>query len=925
MSSRGRLVVAALALLLAGLGVAVAVWWPRGPVAGGGDADGGAGEAGAGGAEATAPAAVLTRIRGKVLLEEPGPTGQGPGDRRPGTGARAEGGDEQDEDGSEGPGGAEVEDEGGEAARPGEELVLAPPPIGTCVARVWRAAKLLAEDGCGVDGGFLLALPPIAVATPGTQAEVVVEMLVPGRLRGVLVAPVIEGVDVELPTVALGPASQLHGQVLNRKGEPIAGVEVAALPVPHLGEPEPWRVTSGADGGFVLDTIPEGPMRLRATHPGHALTIRDAYAPEAGVVIVLDELLALGGAVIGEPGLVGRARVRLEGSSLWPPLVEQAGADGSFVFPELIDGVYGLVATVEAETPGAQEYASIPLENLGPGVEVGLALALAYRIPVKVVSPDGEAVPGARVTVGYASVGLLQQVGETGPDGQVAIGPTVPGPYVVRADADGYLPSETLTVDLGATPLSVQTLTLVRPGRISGTVVDEEGHVVAEANITVDGEGAVYSPGEGVSRAGTFTALVRGGSLGVTRGAVPPIPLFAAMEGEEALGLAAQSDDGGHFTLDLLMPGTYRLRAMHGLHAASAVATVRLAPGESADGVVLVLGRGVHLTGRVFDGNRRPLAGVRVELEDGSEVLTDAFGVFDAGYRRGRERLVLRGAGLVPEVVEVDLGRQDLEIERLMQPAEGEVHGRVRDGNDRPIEGVRVTLTPNDGLTPTTAVWTDARGLFALTDLAPGGAVLEVEHPDYAPASRPLRVARRGAGAAVELRMLEGWDLSLSVVARGSGEPIAGARVEVEEQLWATDAEGDATVRRLAGERVRVVVRAGGWVGQSQTVERPDDGQAMLVFELDEAAGMEGEVTDERGEPVGGARVVVRSRDGQVLADTRTAADGRWSAPDLPEGDVVVEAVPPAALAAILAPVTVESDVRRGHVTREVDLRFDRL
>jgi hypothetical protein len=138
--------------------------------------------------------------------------------------------------------------------------------------------------------------------------------------------------------------------------------------------------------------------------------------------------------------------------------------------------VYGLVATVEAVAKGDQEYASIPLENLGPGTEVGLALALAYRIPVKVISPDGEAVAGARVTVGYASVGLLQQVGETGPEGQVAIGPTVPGPYVVRADADGYLPSETLTVDLGSTPLPVQTLTLVRPGRITGTVIDEDGN-----------------------------------------------------------------------------------------------------------------------------------------------------------------------------------------------------------------------------------------------------------------------------------------------------------------------------------------------------------------------------------------------------------------------------------------------------------------
>jgi protocatechuate 3,4-dioxygenase beta subunit len=275
-------------------------------------------------------------------------------------------------------------------------------------------------------------------------------------------------------------------------------------------------------------------------------------------------------------------------------------------------------------------------------------------------------------------------------------------------------------------------------------------------------------------------------------------------------------------------------------------------------------------------------------------------------------------------VVEVDLGRQDLEIERLMQPAEGEVHGRVRDGNDRPIEGVRVTLSPDDGLTPTAVVWTDARGLFEIADLSPGPGAIELDHPDYAPARRGVRVGRRG-GAALELTMLAGWDLELSVRARGSGEPIAGARVEVDDDLWTTDADGALVVRRLAGESARVAVRAGGWVGQTQVVRRPEGGPAALQLELDEAAGMEGEVTDERGEPVGGARVVVRSVDGQVLAETRTTADGHWSVPDLPEGDVVVEAIPPTALAEILAPVAVESDVRRGHLTREVDLRFDRL
>ena len=83
---------------------------------------------------------------------------------------------------------------------------------------------------------------------------------------------------------------------------------------------------------------------------------------------------------------------------------------------------------------------------------------------------------------------------------------------------------------------------------------------------------------------------------------------------------------------------------------------------------------------------------------------------------------------------------------------------------------------------------------------------------------------------------------------------------------------------------------------------------------------------DERGEPLGGATVVIRTRDLEtILAETKTTADGRWSVPDLPEGDVTVEAGPPQALVEILRPVTVESDVRRGHVTREVDLRLDRL
>lgn len=918
MQRRAKALVAGLLIIvIAALGVAVAVW-PRAPSEGGDELGGavasGEGETGAGEVAPPRPADAPARVRGRVLLEvlaeaEP------PVVVAPAREDMAEG---------TGPAGYDPSALDREPGADGPPVPLVPPPLGTCRAVAWRAGARLGEASCDAEGGFLLEL---AVAD-GPATAVTVEMLVPGHLRGVLVAPAQAGTEAVLPTVALGPASWLDGQVIDRRGQPVAGVTVEALPLPGLGEPEPWRATTGEAGGFLFDTIPGGPIRLRATGPGLALSVVEAYAPERGIVIVVDALQGLGGDVLGAPELVRRAQVRLEGSSLWPPLVQQASETGGFLFSDLVDGVYGLVAIVPAEEPGDPEYASIPLENLSPGAHVSLALIQAHRVPVQVVSPDGSPVPKARLTLGYASVGLLQQVAEADANGMADLGPVVPGPYVVRADADGYLPSEAVAVDVGAEAAARQVLTLVRPGRIVGTVIDEDGRPVPEASIVVDAD-TLYSPGEAMIRARTFGALQRSGSLGVTSGAVPPIPLVG--EGEDEVGTWTQSDERGDFSLDLLMPGRYRLRAVHGEHAASAVVVVDLAPGEHEGGVILTLGDGVPLVGRIYDGNRRPLAGARVELPDGSEVLTDGFGAFDAGHRRGKLRLVVRAPGMIPEVVEVDLDDeldgQAAPLELLMQPAEGGVEGRVRDANDRPIAGVRVTLLPEDELTPTAVTWTDARGLFEFAGMSPGPATIELDHPDYAPASRRVKVPRLArADKPVELELVPGWTLEVVVRAFGSGDPIAGARVEVDGQAWATDEAGEVRVTRLAGERAQVRVRAGGYVGAEQAVRRPGGGRETLVVDLDEASGIEGTVTDERGEPVGGATVVVRTRDGSaVLAEVRTAVDGRWSAADLPEGDVEVEAIPPAGLADLLAPVTLRSDVRRGYVTREVDLRFDRL
>ncbi|MDC0670865.1 carboxypeptidase-like regulatory domain-containing protein [Nannocystis radixulma] len=894
---------AAGALLLRGCGPG-----PDGSAGEIGEAIDGPSEAAATGAPLE-PAAPPARVRGAVMVEVGGaveaapPPSQAPG--------------EKDMVEGTGPDGYDPSALDKEPGADGPPVPLAPPR--ECKARAWRDGFLLAEAACDAAGAFQLDLALPA----GPAAAVTVEVLVPGHLRGVLTAPAQAGTEAVLPTLALGPASWLKGQVIDRRGQPVGGVKIEATPLPGLGEPEPWRVDSDAAGAFVLDTVPGGPLRLRASGQGLALSVVEAFAPEAGVVIVVDSLQDLSGTVLGDPALVARAEVRLEGSSLWPPLVQKAGPGGEFLFGDLVDGVYGLVAQVRAQQPGEQEYASIPLENLSPGGHVSLALIAAQRVPVQVVSPDGSPVARARVTLGYASVGLLQQVAEADDAGLADLGPVVPGPYVVRADADGYLPSESLAVDVGATALARQTLTLVRPGRITGTVIDDDGRPVPGASIMVDAD-TLYSPGEAMIRARTFSALQRGGSLGVTRGTVPPIPLVG--EGE-AVGTWAETDERGDFSLDTLMPGRYRLRAVHGDHAGSATAIVDLSPGEREDGIVLTLGHGVPLGGRVLDGNRQPIAGARIELADGSEVTSDGFGMWSAGHRRGKQRVVIRAAGMVPAVVEVDLENQATSIEQVLLPAEGALEGRVRDGNDQAIAGVRVTLLPAGELAPTEVTWTDARGLFEFSRLVPGTATLELDHPEYAPASKRVKVDKGGRPAApVELALARGWSLEVVVRAVGSGDPIAGARVEVDGQVWAADEAGEVRAARLARERVRVKVEAPGWVGVSTSFVRPQGLSGTLVLDLDEAAGLDGEVTDERGEPVGGARLIVRTRDGStVLAETTTDTEGRWSVEGLPEGDVSVEAIPPPGLAELLAPVTLRTDVRRGHVTREVDLRFDRL
>ncbi len=816
---------------------------------------------------------------------------------------------------------AVVDTDGDDAAPPAPPAVdTAPPEPQHCRITAWQQGREVASaTACTPGGGFELTLHE------GVAGRVAVELQVADRLRAVVETEVPPGAIGRLPTVALGFGERLSGTLVDGRGRAVAGAVVTARPNPDLDEPEPWRARTDEAGRFLFDTLPPGPVTLRAEPAGHAPSVLEALAPEADVQLVVDALFDLRGRVVGPTEALARARVRLEGSGVWPAREVACDASGGFVVPGIVDGVYALQAIAPAASPGAPEYASIVLESVDPSAELTLVLAHGFRIPVRVVDEEGLAVVDARVTVGNAHLGLLQLHERTDAAGTVLVGPVPSGSYVVRADADGHLPSEPAAIDVADGPADEVVLRVAKPGSITGIVVDADDRVVAGAWIEVESD-APYSLGEQDTRRELFDrAVAAAGSLGVTAGAVPEIPMSTWHEDDSAPepSAALVSDADGRFTLPGLVPGLYTLRARHGRYAASDTVVVRVFAGHEQSGVRLVLREGEPLTGRVLDGNRRPLAEATVELDDGSRYGTNWRGEFDAGLRSGAVELVARAPGMVAGKRRVVVtGPTDVELQ--LQPADATVRGHVLDDNLRPLPSAQVSLSPDSPLQPTEVTWTDTRGQFRFDDIAAGTVTLQIEHPRHASAQVSASATDPGAADELEIVLRRGWSLRVDVRDAATGFAIPGASVLAGDRRDRTDRAGIVEFEALAEDRVVVTVEAQDYGRRTRTLER-DDGhdRVELVVELSQGGSVSGIVTDWAGDPVASAQVIIEV-DGEAVAELRTDARGRFRAAGIPEGPIVLRAGPPSDREEDLAPVAQSSDVLRGRTTSGIDLRFDR-
>ena len=783
-------------------------------------------------------------------------------------------------------------------------------PAGTCTVRVWRAGVQVATATCGADGRFLASL------APGVAGRVSVELEAPGRLRAVVTVDLPEDGRGTLPDVAVGTAQTIRGQVVDLRGDPVPGVVVQGRPIPDLDEAEPWRRTTGQDGTFEMDTLPPGPVALRCEAPGYAPTVVEAITPQDDVLIRLGGLYDVRGRVVaaGTDADVAAASVRLEGSGVWPARVVDVEPDGSFVVPQVPDGVYALEAVVVDE-PGAPAFASLPLEGVEPDLEVSLALMPAHWVPVLVEDPDGVPLAGARVTLMNAQVGMLGRTATTGEDGKAWVGPVVPGPYVARADADAWLGSAPEAVQVeDANPEEI-VLRLERPGRLVVSVVDPQGRPVADAQVSLRTD-AVYSVGEAQTRAATFARTVEsGGTLGVMPGPVPPVPLG---EADDAAAWR-RTGAGGAVVFEGLVPGAYTVTAAHPDYAASAERSTSVKAGAQAE-VTLMLREGQPLTGRVRDGNDRPVEGAQIRVNDVLLARTDARGIYDAGPHAGTVQVSVQAEGFAVATKSVKIAERPVDVEWTLVEADGVLRGQVLGGNERPVEGAQVTVHPRGGSSRST--WTDDKGVFVFEGLARGRAEVTVEHEDYVPAATPVTI---DDDASLTVTLKEGWKTTVVVRWKGTLEPVEGARVRGGGLTEVVDARGDAVLLGLGADSIRIEVSARGAPSVVRTLRRREAAGKTVFVELVEGGGLQGRVANYRGDPVAGAEVEVRRPGADTpLQTTRASARGRFAFDGLPEGDVEVQAWPPAGLEDDLESEVLGSDVRRGHVTEGVNFRLPR-
>jgi RNA polymerase sigma factor (sigma-70 family) len=563
-------------------------------------------------------------------------------------------------------------------------------------------------------------------------------------------------------TLRMRKAGSVEVTVTDRAGG--APVEGAVVELCSWFSTLTWTATTNAEGIATLTGIGAGwsPLVVRAKGYAQAAIMLGTEGNADSVehtALSLARGAALAGRVVDEKGTpVANARVVATSASDPEPIdfvdpyrdAVVTGPDGSFAISTLSAGTWRMTASAGSYAPTTSAPIAVDGEHTRSGIELRLVAGAVVRGTV--TDPTGAPVRAATVSVvlrGYMPWRVRKQV-VTDASGKFSIGGLAPRAVDVVAWHDSGA-SAIVPADLASTSEQDVTLKLDVTGAITGTVVDQSGQPIGDAQVraTPDWTGGTADPA---------AWTVRGVQETMT-------------------------DQGGAFRFAGLPDGSYRLRAarLSTSEAGLWLSTGVVAKPNTAPIKIVVAPDG-RATGKIQLADGKPATAFTITLDSTrpmSFVAKD--GAFAVPAPRGTYELTVAGPGFVTTGKQVTIAEgKDLDVGAITVTAGRSISGRVLDEHGAPVANATVAagaLLSGGGAElyiksesiAAKDTKTDAHGRFVLDGFPPGSVTVIAGKTSV---GRSASVQLPASPDSVTLDLVLGATSGLDGRATRNGQPI---------------------------------------------------------------------------------------------------------------------------------------------------------
>lgn len=267
---------------------------------------------------------------------------------------------------------------------------------------------------------------------------------------------------------------------------------------------------------------------------------------------------------------------------------------------------------------------------------------------------------------------------------------------------------------------------------------------------------------------------------------------------------SAATDDDGTYSLQSLIPGTYKLRfSADGYQTvwfeaggdAATADTIRLDPLEVRDDLdVVMTGNTGRLLGQIAvppDAVGVPLTVTATPVDNEGNAtgepivtLTVTDGMIDMSGlpTPGTYIITVSGEGFQTQQFEQTLTGGETTVMNTVQVSaqNGTIAGIVRDGNGRPLGGVAITARAGDLVLKSVTPTAGNVGQFQIIGLpTPQTYSLSFELPNYTSSTRALSLPAGGSATNLDVTLFGGSGTVTGVAVGAGGTPIGGATVTV--------------------------------------------------------------------------------------------------------------------------------------------------